>query len=468
MSAVENLLVLYAGVVLLNTALAAALWWRNRTPLYRGLLALWAFTLLGLLTQALLTQNNLCIVLGFSFVYFINLILARLISTVVGFQIALRPSIAAMLIAYVSSTAAYFLGAHFTWVALPVALAVAGPIILCMRHLFARGFGGMTFSARALAVSSVCFALHNLDFAFLRHRPEMAALGFTLAILIVFALSIFAPAVALEVVTQERARISAEIELAHRIQMEILPKDPRLPGVEIACYMKPAEAVGGDYFDMYDFGTRSWILLGDVTGHGLSAGLVMLMAQSIISSLLHSRPDIQPHELYGLANQVLIKNLQRLHEDRAMTIVALCREDQVNRFKVCGSHDDIYIYRAAQKCVETVVVDHFPCGIGFLDDLPQPSVLETYFELRQGDILFVGTDGVTEAARGGDYARGQFEFARLAAVLSENAHEPIDTIKQKLISSLDLFTDKVYHDDVTFILARLNDSHHPVQSLPAT
>ena len=80
--------------------------------------------------------------------------------------------------------------------------------------------------------------------------------------------------------------------------------------------MHSADEVGGDYYTM---GEMSWVLVGDVTGHGLASGLVMFMVQSIITSILQTRPNLSPAELNALANQILYQNLERLDEQRPMT-----------------------------------------------------------------------------------------------------------------------------------------------------
>ena len=112
----------------------------------------------------------------------------------------------------------------------------------------------LTPSARAMMVACISICLHELDYPFLRHLDAYAAMGFTIAILVVFALSIFAPAVVLEAATADKARAVAEMEVAHRIQTRVLPKSPTIHGLELDCHMKPAELVGGDYYDVYDLG----------------------------------------------------------------------------------------------------------------------------------------------------------------------------------------------------------------------
>jgi serine phosphatase RsbU (regulator of sigma subunit) len=448
---VQNLLALYVGLMLFNMALSGALWWRNRNSLYRALLLVWAAGALAFGVQGALVETPFLVALGFVAVFPTNLALANLVALATGVALPWRRLVAILGVAVVASLIMAAFGAGFTAVALPIALAVALPTLLTSLRVFRSGWSKLRISAQALVVSAVAFAVHNIDFPFLRYRPEFAVLGFTVALLIVFAISIAGPAVALELVTEREARAALEIDTARRIQTKILPRNAQLPGLEVVTYLKPAESVGGDYIDLYTFGDDCWLLVGDVTGHGLGAGLVMLMAQSTISSILHTRPDVSPRELNWLANRVLCRNLARLEESRHMTVVSL-RRQAGNRFTISGCHDDVLIVRA-NGVVERQEVTHFPMGLGFIDELRAQDVREDTFVLEQNDLLFVGTDGITEAACGGDARRG-FLGDSLAEILTRHAREPLSRVKQALLDDLEQFTGGIYHDDVAFLLVR--------------
>lgn len=455
MGTLENLLVLYAGIVLVNVALSAIQWWRQKTTLHRSLTVLWLCTFVAMMGQGAFQQGEGNILIGFGFVILINGALSEVLTRALGMRFEWRPMAAVFGVSVVASAALHLASVGFTLAAIPLAFGVCFPLILVIARVIQGGnYDRMTFSQRGLVVSSLFFLVHTADFPFLRMVDWFAPIGFTIAILCVFGLSVFAPAVVLEIVTEKQTRFQAEMAVAHRIQMDLVPSNPVLEGLELAAYMKPADEVGGDYYDVYQIGEFSWILLGDVTGHGLSSGLVMLMAQSIITSILHTRPDITPGELNFLANSILHENLRRLSEERTMTIVALCRQGNSRRFRFSGTHDDIYIWRAATGEVETVRVEQVPHGLGLLNEFDLRDFQEELLELGAGDLLFIGTDGVTEAAAGGDYTRGMFEEARVVSFLKANAREPIQRIKQGLIDELQKFTGGVYHDDVTFVLVR--------------
>jgi serine phosphatase RsbU (regulator of sigma subunit) len=243
------------------------------------------------------------------------------------------------------------------------------------------------------------------------------------------------------------------MDVAQRIQTEILPKNPTLPKLDLACFMSPADEVGGDYYDIFQHEDKSWLVVGDVAGHGVASGLVMFMVQSIMATLIQSQNKLKPGELNYLANTILCKNFERLEEDRPMTLVTLCTTDSRN-FQISGSHDNIYIYRHADNKIDTIIVDHFPFGIGLSADLEKELFQTDTFQLKERDILFLGTDGITEAFKDGQDTNEQFGEERLVNIIKKHSNKPVHTIKEMLLLELESFTKGIYFDDVTFIIAQ--------------
>jgi len=250
-----------------------------------------------------------------------------------------------------------------------------------------------------------------------------------------------------------KTRVAAEMDVAQRIQTDILPKKPTLPQLELACFIAPAEEVGGDYYDVYHNNDTSWIILGDVAGHGVASGLVMFMVQSIVTTLLQSHDSLTPGDLNYLANIILCKNFERTSESRPMTLVTLSTKDS-RTFLMNGSHDGIYIYRAATKTVETHRIDHFPFGIGFVPDLEKELFINESFSLETNDVLFLCTDGITEAFKNGNPKAEQYGEERLTAFLSEHAHLEAEVVQEKFLEDINTFTQKAYVDDITFLVIK--------------
>jgi sigma-B regulation protein RsbU (phosphoserine phosphatase) len=227
-----------------------------------------------------------------------------------------------------------------------------------------------------------------------------------------------------------------------------------MSGVEVLCHLRPADEVGGDYLDLYESDEASWVMVGDVTGHGLGAGIVMLMAQSTISSLLAARPGLQPCELAYLVNRIMAANLTRMDERRSLSLVAVQHRHGSDELVISGCHDDLFIWRAESGTLENVPVAHLPFGVGIDGDLRQKDVRQDRLLLRPGDLLYAGTDGVTEAPRRGDYDNGMFGEDGLREVLTQCGNEPLEELRHTLVTRLEEYTAGRYADDIAFALLR--------------
>ncbi len=456
-----NLLGLYAGLLLLNVIISSLMWWSNRSMLYRDLIAIWAAMMFAFVVQGAtgtFEDNHLVIVLGFSSLWLANLAFARLVTRLLGMAYPMKLFAGVFAVGIAAGVACWGAGVSFTLLSLPVVVGTSFPTMLTAGRAILQHWRQLTLSGRGLMLACLAIVAHQFDYPFLRMEPDFTALGFTIALVVVFALSVFGPAVVLEAITREQATIAAELDVARQIQMRVLPSPSELEGVpdlEIQGFMRPADEVGGDYYDVCTLGGTSWILVGDVTGHGLSSGLVMLMAQSVIASILHTQGrEIGPAELTFLANRVLFRNLVRLGDLRSMTLVALRKDPASQRYSYSGNHDHVYVWRKETEQVEQLEVTQVPHDLGFLDEFPQEAFLESSFEMRPGDLLLMATDGVTEAARNGQYAQGMFESGRVATLLESMGSAALGDIRERLLSELEAFTGGTYHDDVTFVLAR--------------
>lgn len=452
MDTLTHLLILYAGLVLINSALSGALWLGTREPMHRDLFLVWGSCLISYVLQGALTQNGLVMTYAYASVFPVNAALASLAARTLGLSIRWKPFAWVVAGAAAVSTIIWFAGGSFTPVALPVSIAVSLPALVVVARA-TRVWPRASIAIRALVISSLLFSIHNMDWAFLRDRPEAATFGFTVATLIVFGLSVSALAAVLESVTERQTRIDAEVDVARHIQTRLLPAAISIPGLDVAAHTRPTEVVGGDYYDVHAATGGAWFFLGDVTGHGLGAGLVTLMAQSTVTSIIEARPSLRPRELNYLANRVLAANLARLGEDRHLSFVSV-RALGAGEFALSGSHDTAFVHRAGTSAVEAIELAHFPFGLGFSANLELDAFSEETIRLAAGDVLFIGSDGITEAARGGDASTELFGEDRLVAFLAEWADRPAAEMRTELLRRLELFTGGVYADDVAFVIVR--------------
>ncbi|MDM7985736.1 MAG: 7TM diverse intracellular signaling domain-containing protein, partial [Smithella sp.] len=209
-----------------------------------------------------------------------------------------------------------------------------------------------------------------------------------------------------EQLTNTRDALWGEMQLAKKIQTVLLPREPSMRGYEIAARMMTADEVGGDYYDVINAEGRDWIVIGDVSGHGVSAGIIMMMAQTSIHTALRLYPALSASELISAINAVIYENIKMMHEQKFMTMTVIACHDG-ETFHFSGAHQDIMIYRAASREVE--IVETRGIWIGVLADIRSRSP-EYTFTLGAGDVVLLYTDGITEAF---DMEGKQFSQERL-------------------------------------------------------
>jgi serine phosphatase RsbU (regulator of sigma subunit) len=231
---------------------------------------------------------------------------------------------------------------------------------------------------------------------------------------------------------RELERRASELAIARSIQTSVLPHDLLLPGYDIGAVMLTAEEVGGDF---YEFRPRrdggAWVAVGDVTGHGLRSGLVMLMAQSMFTMLSEEEEtaEASPQRLLARLNRSLFFNLRdRLHEDKYMTMV-VARIFPDGRLVYAGAHTDLLVYRCGEDRVDRIATDGV--WLGLLPELPEEGE-DREIRLAPGDVALFHTDGVTEAR---DASGRQFDLERLADRLREWSGESAARVVERIVAA---------------------------------
>ncbi len=244
-------------------------------------------------------------------------------------------------------------------------------------------------------------------------------------------------------------QLEKEMEIAARIQTAILPSQPVVPGLEIAATMIPASEVGGDYYDVLPVdGDGCWLGIGDVAGHGLVAGLVMLQTQSAVRALVQQNPSRSPREVLADANSVVFDNVRRrLGHDHHMTL-SLIRYRSDGAIVVAGAHQSIVILRAKSGRCELFR----PQGtwLGLIENV-LPFTEDRTFRLEPGDLLVLFTDGVTEAMSS---AHEQFGLARLCEKLESLAPDSAEGVRDGLLRALAEWSTAPHADDLTLLVLR--------------
>jgi serine phosphatase RsbU (regulator of sigma subunit) len=245
----------------------------------------------------------------------------------------------------------------------------------------------------------------------------------------------------------EQQRLREEIDLAARIQTALLPRDLRVMGLDIAAAMLPAAEVGGDYYDVLPVEGGAWLGIGDVAGHGLNAGLAMLMMQSAVSALAQKPPSPRPDRVLSALNTTLYQNIrQRMGRDEHATLTLL-RYQRDGTVCFAGAHEEILMLRAAEGRCQAIATPGPWVGArpSIAGQVPQSCLTMT-----DGDLLVLFTDGLTEAM---DSRRRQFGLERIEAEILRARAEPVEAIRDAILRAVRAFCP-VLADDVALLVMR--------------
>jgi len=255
-----------------------------------------------------------------------------------------------------------------------------------------------------------------------------------------------------EKLKDENLRMGAELDVARQLQMMVLPPESETDAVEefdIATYMRPADEVGGDYYDVLRYDDSLFLTIGDVTGHGLPAGVVMLMAQTSFLTLSQSGEQDMT-KILNLLNQVIYRNLERIGDDKNMTMAIIRYRDQ--EFSIVGQHESVLICRN-DGSIEDIDTLDLGLPLGLVDDLEGFASIKQ-FKLNPGDVVVLYSDGITEAANEIDE---QYEFPRLSEALAKSHKKTAKEIRDYIIDDVyEFIGDTQIYDDISMMVIKQN------------
>ena len=259
---------------------------------------------------------------------------------------------------------------------------------------------------------------------------------------------------------EENIRISAEIEVSQQIQEIMLPTQMELqqvPHLDVAIFMQPAEEVGGDYIDVLEYQKdRVLITIGDVTGHGLESGLIMMMVQSLV----RHQSNIDFSDMSKALNNInisLYQNIQRMGNGKNLSLLLMDyhynEQARCGEYRLIGQHESVLILREKTRNLDEIETDELGFPVGMVDDISE-FCQEYAFHLQANDVLILYTDGITEAANQQDELYGLERFKQSCLTHYQQAHDA-ETIKQGIISDIQDFVDgqKLY-DDISLIIIK--------------
>ncbi|MBN2440616.1 MAG: substrate-binding domain-containing protein [Spirochaetales bacterium] len=248
----------------------------------------------------------------------------------------------------------------------------------------------------------------------------------------------------------ENLRIKAEMDVARKIQTALLPMDVSEihHDFQFAASMLPADKVGGDYYDIaLDRDGSLWLGIGDVSGHGLKPGLIMILAQTIHTTIT-TNLDVNPAEALVMINRVLIKNVKkRMQESDYMTCVLLKYRGK-GSFQFAGVHLDLLIYRLETKSCEQIETNGM--WLNVIDDITDHTK-NMDFKLEIGDVLILYSDGITES-RNED--REMLDIKGLMDLVVRHGEKELEEMKQGILADVLAWHKARQRDDITLVLTR--------------
>lgn len=246
---------------------------------------------------------------------------------------------------------------------------------------------------------------------------------------------------------KERQRLESELELSQVVQRALLPQRiPEIRGVELAAFSRPSEIIGGDYFDFFEFrdGTQG-LVIADVSGHGVSAGMLMSSLQTAIRTMAPETDS--PAEVLERLNRFYIHNI---HFTTFVTIFLACFDPATLTLSyVNAGHNPPAVRRRSDSTI-TWLKPTAP-AIGLAEDF-HPKMESISF--AEGDSLLLYTDGVTEVL---NISNEMFGQERLAELVQQYADRPAPDLLQGVRHALSTFGgNQPLADDVTMVALKVS------------
>ncbi len=258
---------------------------------------------------------------------------------------------------------------------------------------------------------------------------------------------------ALELV--DRIRVRDELEVARELQSELLPHGAiELPGYRFAHSYRTANEVGGDYYEVITLPDgRVALMVGDASGHGMAAGLVMAIANATLKTALDLDPD--PRHVLKLLNRTLFRTGTRR---TFMTVFYALLTPATGELETINAGHPFPLLRRADGRLEELGQGGLPLGVR-PELAPEPQTLT----LAPGDLLLLYTDGLAEAV---DRQAEAFGYSRIAALTVAGGTPQV--LHDRILAAFDTHvTQEPLRDDLT-LLVMARDPAAGAAPAPAT
>jgi PAS domain S-box-containing protein len=238
---------------------------------------------------------------------------------------------------------------------------------------------------------------------------------------------------------QERQRIEQELQVARLIQQTLLPRSvPELEGYQIAAFYQPAREVGGDFYDFLELPQgRLGLIVGDATGHGMPAALVMATTRGMLRA--GAQTSDSPSEILERVNNILYPEIP---PNMFVTCLAALLDSRTGRLQYANAGHDLPYLRHSDG-VSELRARGMPLGL-----MPNMSYEEKEITLKPRESILLYSDGLVEAH---DPRREMFGFPRMQGLVG--AHPGGAALIDSLLAELEQFTGEEWEqeDDITLL-----------------
>ncbi len=249
----------------------------------------------------------------------------------------------------------------------------------------------------------------------------------------------------LKTTTASKTAIESELKVANNIQMSMLPKIfpayPERDDIDIFGQVTPAKAVGGDLFDFYIRDEKLFFCIGDVSGKGIPAALVMAVTRAQFRTI--SMHESHPHRIVRNMNETMCDG-----NDSSMfvTLFVGVLDLPTGRLRYCNAGHDAPFIISNDDCKLLPCDSNLPIGV--IDDW---NFAVQEIMLQPMSTIFLYTDGLTEAENGHHKLFAQERIIEQAKIAIQNAYNPKELIEQMTMAVKQFVNGADQSDDLTML-----------------
>ena len=241
----------------------------------------------------------------------------------------------------------------------------------------------------------------------------------------------------------KNATLEKERILAHRLLEKILPERINLPGFSTAVFFKPSDEIGGDFFDGWLDNDNAHFLIGDISGHSISAALCMAVCKGLFMTIGNGKSD--PAEIIAEANRTLVKMLSE--SGMYLTLIYLVFDRNSRTLKAASAgHNPAYLYNSTSM----LQIDATGPPIGW--DMDDSWTVSEHL-LSKGDKILLYTDGLIEVKNSaGDFCSEDI-FSEVDSSFT------VEEMLNKVLGSANSFCSGAFDDDLTIFAISMDSDN---------